>query len=52
MRLFWKLVERGPIKYIKSKRRPYLSTNDLNSNGKLNVDYIENRKRRKKGEID
>lgn len=52
MRLFWKLVERGPIKLIKGKRRPYFSTNDLDQNGKLDKDYIENRKRRKRGEID
>jgi len=52
MSLFWKLVERGPIKFIKGKRRPHVSTNDLDSERKLNVDYIRNRKRRKKGEID
>jgi len=52
MSLFWKLVERGPIKYIKAKRRKFLTTNDLDSEMKLNPDYIRNRQRRKKGEID
>lgn len=50
--LFWKLVERGPIKRIKAKRRNFLSTNDLNSDRKLDVNYMKNRERRKKGEID
>lgn len=52
MNLFWRLVERGPIKYIKAKRRNFLSTNDLNSKRKLNPDYLRNRQRRKQGEID
>lgn len=52
MNLFWKLVDRGPIKYIKAKRRNFLSTNDLRQDRKLNVEYLENRKRRKRGEID
>lgn len=50
--LFWKLVDRGPIKFIKAKRRKYLTTNDLDLDRKLNVDYIKNRERRKRGEID
>ena len=52
MSLFWRLVDRGVIKYIKGKRRPFLTTNDLDSKRKLDADYIRNRKRRKAGEID
>ena len=52
MSLFWKLVNRGVIKIIKGKRRDFVSTNDLDSEIKLNVEYLENRKRRKRGEID
>ena len=52
MNLFWRLVDRGVIKYIKGKKRPYVSTNDFDYEGKLKVGYIEDRKRRKRGEID
>ena len=52
MSLFWRLVNRGPIKYIKGKKRNYITTNDLDSERKLDADYIRNRKRRKDGEID
>lgn len=53
MNLFFRLfVDMGIIKYIKGKRRPYVSTNDLDSERKLSVTYIEDRERRKKGEID
>jgi len=52
MNLFWRLIERGPIKFIKTrKRRPFVTTNDL-VDGKLSPTYMEDRKRRKKGEID
>jgi len=50
--LFRKLVNLGPIKYIKAKRRLYLSTNDLDSERKLSATYKEDRVRRKRGEID
>ncbi len=53
MSLFFRLfVDRGPIKYIKRKKGLYISTNDLTSERTLDVDYLRNRKRRKKGEID
>jgi len=48
MSLFWKLVDRGPIKYIKIKKQPYISTNDLNAEGKLMPDHLEQRKQRRK----
>ncbi len=31
MNLFWKIVERGVIRYIKGKRLNHISTNDLDS---------------------
>jgi|GEM_PF-4926070 len=48
MSLFWKLVDRGIIKYIKAKKRPYISTNDLDDKGKLMPDYLKHREQRKK----
>jgi len=48
MSLFWKLVDRGIIKYIKAKKRPYISTNDLDAEGKLMPDYLKYREQRKK----
>lgn len=35
------------VKRIKAKRRPYLSTNDLDVSGKLYPDYLNRRKERK-----
>ena len=53
MHPFFRLfVDTGIIKIIKGKKRDFISTNDLDSDRKLNVDYIRNRQRRKKGEID
>jgi len=48
MRLFWKLVERGIVKVIKGKKRPYVSTGDLDASGKLRADYLKHREQEKK----
>lgn len=45
-------VNTGIVKFKRGKSRIYISTNDLNSSMKLDVEYIQNRERRKKGEID
>ena len=45
-------VDMGVIKIVKGKKRDFLSTNDLDSDRKLNVDYLRNRQKRKQGEID
>lgn len=47
MSLFWKLVDRGIVKTIKLKTRFYISTNDLDPDGKLMTDYLVERKARK-----
>jgi len=53
MNLFFRwFVERGKIKIIKGRKRDFISTNDLDSERKLNIDYLKNRERRKRGEID
>jgi len=48
--LFWKVVNRGVIKYTTGKRRPYLSTNDLGQDLKPRANYLKERKPRKKKE--
>jgi len=50
MSLFWKLVDRGVIKYIKAKKRSYISTNDLDDKGKLMKNHLEQRKQRRQKE--